>query len=159
MWGGGLPPSEENANLPVFTPDYAHLLLWEVYGEFPHHNDGSHLDGGVADDFLWQRCGSRLAAQSARGYATPTGAVGHRFTAVMVVKWQGVINRSWNSKRPLVFAHCVLTKTLGVRRAQEIRVRITRGVDFWERVIHAGLVVNADAEGSAREFRASSGGE
>ena len=31
--GGGLPPSEENANLPVFTPDYAHLLLWEVYGE------------------------------------------------------------------------------------------------------------------------------
>ena len=53
--GGGLPPLEENADLPDFTPEHAHLLLQEFYGDFPHHNDGSHLDGVVADDAIWQR--------------------------------------------------------------------------------------------------------
>ena len=33
----------------------------------------------------------------------------------------GVLVRSWNSDRPLVFAHVVLKKMLGVRRAREIR--------------------------------------
>ena len=42
-----------------------------------------------------------------------------------------VISQSWNSERPLIFAHVVLTKTLGVRRVQEIRARITRRMDFW----------------------------
>ena len=60
---------------------------------------------------------------------------------------------------PLVFSHVVLTKTLGVRRAKEIRARITRRMDLWERVIHAGLVWDAEAEGSTSELRAASGGE
>ena len=58
---------------------------------------------------------------------------------------EGVISRSWNSKRPLVFVQVVLTKTLGVRRAQEIRARITRCMDLWERGQHAGLVGDAEA--------------
>ena len=45
--GGGLNPPEENADLPDFTPEHAHLLLREVYGDFIRHNDGSHLYGGV----------------------------------------------------------------------------------------------------------------
>ena len=53
--GGDLPPPEENADLPDFTPEHVHLLLWEVYGYFPHHKYGSHLDGGVADDAICQR--------------------------------------------------------------------------------------------------------
>ena len=45
----------------------------------------------------------------------------------------GVISRSWNSKRTLVFAHVILTKTSGIHRSREIRVRITRRMDLWER--------------------------
>ena len=51
--GGDATPPEENADLPGFTPEDAHLLLQGVYGDFPHHNDGSHLDGGFADDPAW----------------------------------------------------------------------------------------------------------
>ena len=51
--GVALPPPEENADLPDFTPECAHLLLQEFYGDFSHHNDGSHLDGGIAYDALW----------------------------------------------------------------------------------------------------------
>ena len=47
---GDWPPPEENTDLPEFTLERAHLLLQEVYRDFPHHNDGLHLDGGVADD-------------------------------------------------------------------------------------------------------------
>ena len=60
---------------------------------------------------------------------------------------------------PLVFAHVVLTKTLGVRRAQEIRARITRRMDLWERGQHVGLVGDAEAEGAAREGRSDFSGE
>ena len=154
-----MPPPEENADLPDFTPERAHLLLQEVYGNFPHHNVGSHLDGGVADVALWKIHWHRLAAQTASWYATPTGAVGRRFTAILDVEWQGVIVQSWNSERPLFFAHVFLTKTLGVRRAQEIRARITSPMDLEERGLHVGQLRDAKAKGAAREGRAASGGE
>ena len=48
--GEDLTPPEENADLPDFTPESAHLLLQVVYGDYPHHNNGLYLDGGIADD-------------------------------------------------------------------------------------------------------------
>ena len=79
--------------------------------------------------------------------------------AIQSLEWQGIIDRSWNLEIPLVFAHIVLTKTLVVCRAKEIRARITRWMDLWERGLHAVLVGDAKAEGAAREGRAASGGE
>ena len=46
---------------------------------------------------------------------------------------------SWNSEIHLVFIHLVLTKTLGVYRAREIRQRIIRRMDLWKKGLHAGL--------------------
>ena len=92
--GGMPPPPEENAYLLGFTPERAHLLLQGVYGDLPHHNDGSHLDRGIADDAVWQRRWRRLAAQSASWYAMPSGAVGRPFTAILAAEWQGVLDRS-----------------------------------------------------------------
>ena len=85
--------------------------------------------------------------------------MGRRFTEILAEEWRGVLDRSWNSERPLVFAHVVLTKMLGVRRASEIWARPTQRTDLWERGIHAGLVGDAEAEGTAREVRAASGRE
>ena len=149
MKGGGHHPPEENTDLPGFHPERAHPLLQGVYGDFPHHHYGLHLDGGIADNAAWQRRWLRLAAQSASWYTTPSGAVGRRFTAILATEWRGVISRSWNSERPLVFAHVVLMKTLGVRRDREIRARITRRMDLMERGQHAGLVGDAKKEGAA----------
>ena len=113
-WGGEASPREENADLPGFNLERAYLLLQGVYGYFLHHNNGTHLDGGIADKAAWQRCWLRLATQSASWYATPSEAVGRRFTAILAAEWRGVLAWSWNSEIPLVFAHIVLTKTLGV---------------------------------------------
>ena len=46
-----------------------------------------------------------------------------------------------------------------VRRSKEIRAQITRQMDLWERDLHAGLVVDTEAEGAVREGKATSGGE
>ena len=39
--------------LPDLSLSMAHMFLFEVYGDFPHHTEGSHLDRSVADDALW----------------------------------------------------------------------------------------------------------
>ena len=130
-----------------------HLSLRGVYVESPHHNDGAHLEGGVPDDAMWKSRWRRLAAQSSSWYSTPPSKVGRRITAVHSAEWRGVIDRKWNSKRPLVFAHVVLTKTLDACKAREIRARIDRRLDLWERGSHAGLVRDALTEGRAQEVR------
>ena len=134
-------------------------MLQGVYGDFPHHYNWSHQDGGIADSAALQRHWRRLAAKSASWYATPSGAVGRQFTAILAAEWQGVLGRSWNSKRPLVFAHIVLMKTLSVPQAREIRARIIQRMNLCERGLHAGLVGDAEAEGDAREGRSPSGGK
>ena len=76
---GGRHPPEENVELLGCTPERTHLLLQIVYGDFPHHNYGLHLDGGIADNAACQNRWRRLAAQSASWYATSSGAVGRQF--------------------------------------------------------------------------------
>ena len=60
--------------------------------------------------------------------------MGHRFTEIVAVEWREVLDRRWNSERPLVFAHVVLTKTLGTYKAREIRASNNLRLDLWERL-------------------------
>ena len=53
----------------------------EVYGYNIHHNDGTHLDGVITDNFLWQHFWWRLTARWDSWYMTPLGAVVQNFTA------------------------------------------------------------------------------
>ena len=69
--------------------------------------------------------------------------------AILAAEWQGIISRSWNSERHLVFSHVVLTKTLVVRRAHKIRARITWRMDLWERDQYTGLAGDVEVEGAA----------
>ena len=108
----------------------AHLSLQEVYGDFLHHNDGTHLVEGVSDDTTWQSFWRQLAAQSASWYSTSPGKVGRCFTAVLDVERRGVLDRKWNSERLLIFSHVVLTKTLGACKAREIQARIDHCLDL-----------------------------
>ena len=75
--------------------------------------------------------------------------MGRQFTEVLTAEYQGLLDWKWNSERPLVFVHVVLTKKLGAHKVREIWVRIDCGLDLWERGIQAGLVGDALAEGRA----------
>ena len=50
--GENVPPLEENTDLSEFNLERAQLLLRLFYGDYLHQNNGSHLDGGVADDAI-----------------------------------------------------------------------------------------------------------
>ena len=52
-----------------------------------------------------------------------------------------------------------LTRTLGNRKAREIRANIDIQLDLWEIVIHTGLVGDALVEGRSREGRVERGKE
>ena len=92
--GWDVPPPEGNTEFPGFTPDRAHLLLQDVYGDFPHHTDGLHLDGVIADNAIWQRRWHWLDTKSAIWYAMPSGAVRCRFTAILAAEWRWILGRS-----------------------------------------------------------------
>ena len=95
--------------------------MHEFYGDSLHHNDGENLTGGVPNDASWKIHWRWLAAQSDSWYSTPPGKVVIWFTEVLDVEWRGVLDQEWNYKRTLVILHVVLTKTLGNRKAREIR--------------------------------------
>ena len=55
----------------------------------------------------------------------------------LAAEWWGVLDRVWHSIRHLVFVNLVINKTLGICRTRDIRARVTKKGDLWER----GLVV------------------
>ena len=66
--------------------------------------------------------------------------LGSWFKAILAAEWQSVIIRSWNSRRPLVFVHVILTKTLIICKARGIQVRFNRRMVLWYRGLHTGLL-------------------
>ncbi len=100
--------------------------LVTVYGDSIHCNDGRHLDGGVADNSVWQRRYDRVVAHSHPMYNPPKGGLGQWVVLTMAREFGGVRERRWNSERALIFTACVLQKSLGVIRARNIKRRVER---------------------------------
>ena len=74
---------------------------------------------------------------------------------IMAVEGQGVLNRSWNSEIPLVFAQIFITNNLGICRARNIRASVASRMELWGRGIYTGMVAEAEEEYDAREIRAT----
>jgi hypothetical protein len=70
-------------DLPGYVPTKADLKLKEVYGDYLHQNDGTHLDGGIQDDAEWQERWRKLVPLPAQRYQAPGGAVGRRFLRIL----------------------------------------------------------------------------
>ncbi len=82
--------------------------LVTVYGDSIHCNGGRHLDGGVADNSIWQRRYDWVVAHPHPMYNPPKGRLGQRVVSTMAREFGGVRKRRWNSKRALIFFACVL---------------------------------------------------
>ena len=147
--GGEATPPEENADLLGFTPERAHLLFQGVYGDFPHHNHGRIWTGESQTMLHVSVAGARLLRNQLAGTPRPLERWGDASWKSWRLNGGGVLNSSWDSDIPHVFAHVVLTKALGIRRARQIWSRITRCMDLWERGQHAGMVRDAKVEGAA----------
>jgi hypothetical protein len=88
---------EPGADGPGFEPGPADKLLDTVYGDWPHANDGRHLDGGVEGDATWQRRWRRIVDLPTTHYSVPKGKVGRRFLAKLASEFRGIRACTWNS--------------------------------------------------------------
>ena len=130
-------------------------VLVEVHGNQPHHKNGTHLKGGIANSVFVHNCWHWLVKTLSIWYNTSLSAVRCHFMAILEEEWLGVINWRWNSNRPLIFDHIVFSKTIGVCRAQEICMQIRRRMDLWEGGIHMGMEIYTEVERMDRERRTS----
>ena len=65
---------------------------------------------------------------------------------LLASEFDGVLDRRWNSERPLVFIAVVLQKTPTCRRARDVRTRLSLRMDHWERNRIGALVDDTIAE-------------
>ena len=118
-----------------------------VYGDLVRANPGTDLDGGVAEDSAWQARWKRLVSLvGLRFYSVPKGQVGRRFLHMLVLEWQGVLKRDWNSEKPLAFPMVVLPTREGVKSAGSIRKLLTQRMDLWEQGKFQELVFDVEDE-------------
>jgi hypothetical protein len=119
-------PPEDLADLDHYVETDADALLNHLYGDHPHSNDGTHLEGGVgaASDALWQSHWRRVVQRRPLWYKPPQGRVGRLFIRTLTSILKGVRSRLWNSERVIVFPALVLYKAHGVTAAKDIRARI-----------------------------------
>ena len=143
------------ADLPGYTLTQADKLLDVVYGDHIHDNDGTHLDGGVADDGVWQARWRRLVQVHPNNYSVPKGRVGSRFLTRLAAEFRGVRERKWNSERVVVFLLVVLRRTAIVKRARDVRRRVEMRLDLWEQGCHSALVDDTEAEAKGGAKRTS----
>jgi hypothetical protein len=81
-------------NLPSAAISEADLLLDKVFGDHIRQNPGTHLDGGIAGNALWQDYWSCLLVYPSQTYDAPKGAVGCRFIEKVAELLTGVRQRS-----------------------------------------------------------------
>ena len=71
---------ELRATDPLLQPlTGADRKLMGIYEDTIHRNDGTHLDGGIADDAKFQRLHCRLASVRQDLYEFPDGRWANRF--------------------------------------------------------------------------------
>jgi hypothetical protein len=132
------PAEEENSikdvvgDLPGAEITDTDKKMFSVYGDYVHQNDGTHLDGGIADDAQWQEYWRKLVVLPPQRFDVPTGAVGRQFVETLTEELVGVRERQWNSERFFVFQMVILQRCKGVRKAGDIRRRIRTRMEHWK---------------------------
>ncbi|KAL7502373.1 hypothetical protein ACHAXN_001332 [Cyclotella atomus] len=119
---------------------HADVLLCTVYGDTIHQNDGTHLDGGVANDRFWQSRWMRCVSTNLSLWDAPNGKVGKRLITQLANEWAGVREQKWNSKRPIVFCAVVLNRKTDIISASSIRNMIESRLDMWDAGCYNELV-------------------
>ena len=133
-------------DLPGTIISEADKKLHEVFGDHTHQNDGSHLTGGVADDAKWQSWWKKLVVYPSAMYRVPDGAAGKRFIRALDKELKGIKSRNWNSERVTIFTMVILQKNREVKRAKDIKNRISHRLDSWERGDYDMLVQTTERD-------------
>jgi hypothetical protein len=120
----------------------ANRRLCSAYSDTIHQNDGTHLDGGigVAKEAKWQRLYLWVTSGQLLLYDLPNNPWANRFLETLTSLWIGVVERCWNSKRPLVFQAVILHRVQGVDRFHDVKPIIWGRLNAWDMGRHVALL-------------------
>ena len=147
-------PSSGEAGNPINLADEAdasaapipesYQRLEKIYGGTMFDDDGTHLHGGIPDDSLWQGYHRRLVTLPPQLYTCPGKGAGKDFINLLCEEFLGVIERKWNSERPLVFCLAMLQKKPGVTQSSDIQKCLRHRLEEWKADKHKALVENTE---------------
>lgn len=115
-------------------------MLDRVYNDHVHQNPGIHLDGGVADDLLWQSYWKELVEYPPSFYDTPNGALGKELAGKFAELIEGIKKRKWNGEKLVVFAQVIFQRDQRIKRAKDIRKHIAHKLRLWNQGDYQTLV-------------------
>ena len=83
-----------------------------LYGDTIHHNDGTHLDGGIgiAEERKMKRLWIWITKDPNPFYEIPRGKIGNCFLKIQTTLFKLVYKHHWNSEKPLIFSAYILTR-------------------------------------------------
>lgn len=123
----------DNSDLPGYIITEMDRKLDEIYGDHIHQNPGTHLDGGVADDAIWQSYWQQLVEYPPSFYDTPNGSIGKQIVVKFAELVEGISKRKWNGERLIVFAQVILQRKQDINRARDIRRHISHKLELWNK--------------------------
>jgi hypothetical protein len=110
----------EEGNNPGYTMMDVDRKMKNVYGDRVHQNPGTHLNGDIADNAIWQERWQQLVSFPSHAYDVPSGAVGKRFVEKVGEELKGIVTHKWNSKQFLVFQVVILQRNRNVKRSRDV---------------------------------------
>jgi hypothetical protein len=135
----------EDINLPAYALTAIDLKMDAVYGDHVHWNDGTHLTGGIVDDYVWQDYWRRLTVFPKFFHNIPKGPTGKRFLGMLTQKLSGIIDRKWTSERFIIFLIVILQRRPLVVRAHDIKKRLEWRMDAWRDSEYSMLVQDTES--------------
>jgi hypothetical protein len=94
---------EEIGDLPDHSLSEADRMMDNVYGHHVHQSPGQHLNGGIANETVWQDYWRCLVVSQSSNYHVPKGKVGKRFLNLLTTELTGIRKCQWNPEKFLVF--------------------------------------------------------
>jgi hypothetical protein len=101
---------------------------------------------GALQMMAWQWRYNRVVSHPHPMYNPPKGGIGQWVIATFSREFRGVRKQKWNSKCALIFAACVLQKSLGVICTRDIKCRVERRLTLWIGGQYDALVQNIVGE-------------
>ena len=130
----------ENGDLPGAIISPANHQLDLVYGDHIHENPGFHLNGGIADDRMWQEFYKRLIPLPPSHYNVPRAGVGKDFVNTLSSIMNDVIDRKCNMEKFLTFQMVILQRIPAVKTMSDVRRRLKWRLDLWKSKQYTVLV-------------------
>jgi hypothetical protein len=93
---------------------------------------------------MWQDYWRRLIVFPSQTFDAPSGAIGRRFIEILADMLPGIQARKMNADRFNVFQIVVLQRSREVKKAKDVRKRLTWRMDAWQQGKLSMLVQNTE---------------